>query len=365
VKLVFLDNIDIDYTVETPYRVPLGGSQSALCYLCEALAAQGHEVHLVNHTTTPGAVRGVNVHAFEGDFLAAYSPAPAATIILNRAGWGGQIKPVLEAGTRFVLWMQHADDQPGAQPLLDATERAYYDGFAFVSDWQRRRYVEVFGIDGRRTGVMRNAIGPRFAGMFDGAKSVAAAKAWPPVLVYTSTPYRGLDVLLDVFPSIRARRQGVRLKLFSSMAVYHEPSGVDPFERLYAKARATEGVEYVGSVPQPVLADELRRAAILAYPSTFAETSCISVMEAMAAGCRVVTTELGALAETTDGFGLLVEPGPGMPEAFAEACLRAIDRASAPDGEAELRAQTEHVNRTTTWAVRAEEWVEWIGGLAG
>jgi len=308
-------------------------------------------------------VRGVVVHAFEANFLAAYSPRPDATIILNRAGWAGQIKPVLEAGTRFVLWMQHADDQPGALPLQDATERGYYDGFAFVSDWQRRRYVGAFGIDPARAGVMRNAIGPGFTGMFAGKSSVSAGKAWPPVLVYTSTPFRGLDVLLDVFPSIRARRQGVRLKVFSSMAVYHEPSGVDPFEKLYAKARATEGVEYVGSVPQPVLAEELRKAAILAYPSTFAETSCISVMEAMAAGCRVVTTDLGALAETTDGFGLLVDSGPGMAEAFGDACVRAIDRASAPDGEAELRAQVEHVNRTTTWAARAEEWVEWIAGL--
>ncbi len=359
-KFVFLDNIDIDYTIATPYETPLGGSQSALCYLAEALAQQGHEVFLVNHATSSSQSRGVMVYSFDDDFSSAFAPPPDAAIILNRSGWASQIKPLLDPATRMILWMQHADDQPAAEGLKDAGERAQYDGFAFVSEWQRRRFIEAFGIDGARTGVMRNAIGPRFAGLFAGAESIAAVKTWPPVLAYTSTPFRGLDVLLNVFPSIRARRQGVRLRIFSSMSVYHDPSGSDPFQHLYAQARATEGVEYVGSLPQPLLADELKRAAILAYPCTFSETSCIAAMEALAAGCRVVTTDLGALDETTDGFGTLVPPGPSMPEAFAEACIETIDRAAWAQGEAELRAQIDHINRTAAWPVRAGEWVEWL-----
>lgn len=364
-KFVFLDNIDIDYTVDTPYRVPLGGSQSALCYLAEALAAQGHEVFVVNHTTVEGLVRGVHMYSFNGDFVSAFAPPPDAAIILNRTGWGAQIKPVLEAGTRLVLWMQHADDQPGAQALKDAAERGYYDGFAFVSDWQRRRFVDGFGVDATRAGVMRNAIGARFEGMFAEDEPIAAQKAWPATLAYTSTPFRGLDVLLNAFPSIRARRLGVKLNVYSSMQVYHDPSGADdPFERLYNKARSTDGVTYVGSLPQPELAEELRRTAILAYPSTFAETSCIAVMEAMASGCRVVTTDLGALKETTGGFGQLVAPGADLQGAFADACVAAIDRAAGPDNEAQLRAQVDHMNRTAVWSVRAREWAAWIASLA-
>jgi glycosyltransferase involved in cell wall biosynthesis len=362
-KVVFLDNIDIDYTIDTPYRAPLGGSQSALCYLAEAMAAQGHDVFVVNHTTTPGSVRGVTQFSFDDDFSPAFAPVPDAAIILNRSGWAGQIKPLLDAATRMVLWMQHADDQPAAQGLQDAAERAHYDGFAFVSEWQRRRFVDAFGLEPQRCGVMRNAIGPRFANLFAGPESIAAVKAWPPVLAYTSTPFRGLDVLLNVFPSVRARRQGVRLKVFSSMSVYHDPKNADPFQHLYAQARSTDGVEYVGSLPQPQLADELKRAAILAYPCTFAETSCIAAMEALAAGCRVVTTDLGALDETTDGFGTLVPPGPGMQEAFTEACIETIDRAAWAQGEAELRTQIDHVNRTATWAVRAREWVDWLQAI--
>ena len=38
---VFLDFIRWDFDVATPLEKPLGGSQSALCYLATALASRG------------------------------------------------------------------------------------------------------------------------------------------------------------------------------------------------------------------------------------------------------------------------------------------------------------------------------------
>lgn len=58
-KIAFADPIACDYTIETPYQQPLGGSQSALCYLAEELASQGHEVFLLNNSKTPRISRGV------------------------------------------------------------------------------------------------------------------------------------------------------------------------------------------------------------------------------------------------------------------------------------------------------------------
>jgi glycosyltransferase involved in cell wall biosynthesis len=87
-------------------------------------------------------------------------------------------------------------------------------------------------------------------------------------------------------------------------------------------------------------------------------------MEAMASGCRVVTTDLGALKETTAGFGQLVAPGADLQGAFADACVAAIDQAAGPENEAQLRAQVDHVNRTAVWSVRAREWADWIRSIA-
>jgi glycosyltransferase involved in cell wall biosynthesis len=98
----------------------------------------------------------------------------------------------------------------------------------------------------------------------------------------------------------------VRLKVFFSLKVYQVTQDRDEWDPLYRHCAETAGVEYVGSLTQPELARELRSVNILGYPNTFAETSCISVREALASGCFIVTSNWGYLPETTAGFARLI-----------------------------------------------------------
>jgi len=84
-------------------------------------------------------------------------------------------------------------------------------------------------------------------------------------------------------------------------------------------------------------------------------------MEAMAAGCLVATTNLGALPETTAGFGILMDANPDalvMAQEFADLVIRLIRSArEAPDRcEDHLRRQRALTRTAYTWAARANEW---------
>lgn len=370
-RIAFADFSRWDYHVLSVETQPFGGSQSAACYLARALAALGHEIFYVSHTRAPGQYAGVTCLAWS----TATAPSLRALdldvfVCLPGAGSGKLMREVFGKKTRLVLWTQHRINQPAVEGLAEPAENESYDAFAFVSEWQRDEFRLGFGLPFVRTQVLRNAAAPAFVDLFPEDRPILPQKTMPPVLAYTSTPFRGLDVLLDTFPAIRHHVPDVRLRVFSSMAVYQGSVAEDQAEYgpLYQRCRQTPGVEYVGSLDQPALAREMSRVSVLAYPNTFPETSCIAVLEAMASGCRIVTTAQGALPETTAGFARLVSFGANRSfdvQRFVEQTVAAIREVQSGDAavEASLRRQVDYIRENATWAVRAGQWADWLGDV--
>lgn len=362
-RLCFIDYTRWDYNVDEPTLKPLGGSQSALCYLATELAKAGHEVTVMTGTERPGRVSGVeclNIDHCHGLFF--LGRVFDAVIVLNSGG-SSHLRSVLPASTKLILWTQHEPIQPAMRKLglPEVSER--WDGIVCVSNWQRNDYIEAFKLNPERLSVIRNAIAPSFEGLFRSRDDLMRAKSGALTLAYTSTPYRGLHLLLSIFPEVRRSAPEARLSVYSSMAVYkrHEAYDSGMFQWVYDAMKAADGIDYVGSVPQPDLAERLAVSHILAYPNIFPETSCIAVMEALAAGLCVVTTDLAALPETAEGFADLVPIDFRDQQGYVRDYTRALDRPYAIENEADaLYAQVVHMNQHHTWAIRAQQWGEYL-----
>jgi glycosyltransferase involved in cell wall biosynthesis len=137
---------------------------------------------------------------------------------------------------------------------------------------------------------------------------------------------KGAEVLLDAFGALRFRRPAARLTIVG-----------DGAERDGLEARARElgpGIEFRGSLAHEVVVDLLRRASVVAVPSTKPEGLSLVALEAMAHGAIVVATACGGLAETMrhaeNGF---VVP-PGDHDALAGALDLALTTATGPGGDA-------------------------------
>jgi glycosyltransferase involved in cell wall biosynthesis len=359
-RLAFIDPTQLDYTAATPRERPLGGMQSAACYLAGALAARGHDVTLLTRTTTPGTYEGVACVQLTTVDLAAFNSFDAIVCIST-----GSVAFRQVGMTRpLVLWTGHDVDQPPVQALRDPAERALWDKVVLVSDWQARRYSQTFKINPAQIAVIGNAIAPAFERV-PPKSDLFFASGRPPVLIYSSTPFRGLDVLLGAFPRIRQRVPGCEARIYSSLAVYQTAAAEDPHRALYELASRTEGVQYMGSVGQDALAAAMGQSDVFAYPSTFAETSCIALMEAMVSGCMVISTTLGALQETSAGFGRFCElpPDPAhAPEAYGEFVGQHIAdaRANSDRWAAQLAEQRAFALKHYVWSRRAAEWEQML-----
>jgi len=368
-RLALVDFTPWDYDGDTPYERPLGGSQSALCYLTEQLARDGHDVLVLNHRAQAGIVRGVEYRPISQTKPAWLADREAA-VVLNATEPVTVLRQYAAPGTRLILWTQHAHDQPAVAPLSKADIRNTFDSIVFVSDWQREQYLRAFQLDAARTVVLRNAMAPAFERLFAPDDDVLAAKEHPPLVAYTSTPFRGLDVLVNLFPRIRRAVPEATLRIYSSMQVYQVSAADDGrrYAELYRRCDETSGIERVGSLTQPQLAEELRRTAVLAYPNHFAETSCIAAIEALAAGCQMVTSDLGALRETTSGFARLVPVDSGATEyaeRFVDHTVAALHQAASASAElrAAIQTQVSSMQAEYTWRLRAQQWVAWLATL--
>ncbi|MCP4748656.1 MAG: glycosyltransferase family 4 protein [Desulfobacteraceae bacterium] len=367
-KIAFIDFMDWNYSIDTPYRLPMGGMQSSLCYLAEEMVKQGHEVFLFNGIDQATTSRGVKCIPVDSKFASKIKSLEADYIIvLSDIRFASVYKPILSKKTRFICWTGHAHDQPGVMKWSNPDLHHAWDGFSLVSKWQQDKFHYKFKIDLRKTKVLHNAAGPYFKNMY-GDKVAITAQKNKPVLAYTSTPFRGLDLLAEAFPLIRAEIPEASLKIFSSMKVYQIPESEDEFSDLYKNLQNIDGVEYIGSVSQKTLANELKNVSVLAYPNTFAETSCISVMEAMASGCTVVTSDYGALPETLAGFGYLASLNKdsfpyGYILEFVKLTIKALNNVISGEAEKTLQSQVAFANKNYTWRTRARQWIEWMQTL--
>jgi glycosyltransferase involved in cell wall biosynthesis len=258
-----------------------------------------------------------------------------------------------------IFWNQLSYDQEAVSFLSDPEMVEKIGHFVFVSHWQAEKFRQLYSIPGYKTSVIKNAALPivrRETGNRDVVK-----------LCYTSTPWRGLDVLLAAWETLKP--ENAELHVFSSCNIYGPEfaKNDENFQGLYDKCEELDGVVYRGSVDNFSLRKELPSFDILAYPSTFEETSCISVIEALSCGLKVVTSNLGALPETTEGWARMY-PVLNSPELhalrFAKVLGEEIEKIKNNTEESHLLSQMRIYNQRWTWDYRINEWNELLNGLS-
>uniref|UniRef100_A0A7S4NNG4 O-GlcNAc transferase C-terminal domain-containing protein n=1 Tax=Guillardia theta TaxID=55529 RepID=A0A7S4NNG4_GUITH len=113
--------------------------------------------------------------------------------------------------------------------------------------------------------------------------------------IFASHPERGLELLLEAWPEVVKHVQGATLHVYHDFPKDYGQSGAPPEElkRMRRMRRRVEdmlaslpGIRRHGMVNQTVLATAYARAGFWLYPTSMAETSCISAMKAMANGVR-------------------------------------------------------------------------------
>ena len=132
---------------------------------------------------------------------------------------------------------------------------------------------------------------------------------------------------------------------------------------IFEECKNTSNINYLGFVENKKIIELLKEMHIYAFPSIWPETSCISAIESMAAGCEIVTTNLGALYETCSPFGTLVGFDSNLnnlEKKYSETLKNSIENFWSEENQKKLKLQQESINATYSWEVRSKEWENFL-----
>ena len=267
-------------------------------------------------------------------------------LILNNAN-----HDLIEKDRINILWVHHFVNQKEIKNLGLKDYVNKLDYIVFNSNWNFEKFYYQFKIPESKSLVIRNAI----------EKIKFKEKPKDKInLIYHTTPWRGLVHLLNVFKSLDL--ENIELNVCSSTKIYGKKFDEDNsklYENIFNDCKTMKNINYLGFVDNKKIIELLKKMHIFAHPSIWPETSCIAAIESMAAGCEVVSTNLGAMFETCSPFGKLISFDRNfdkMENIFKNALLSSINNFWSNENQTKLELQRETINLLYSWETRSNEW---------
>lgn len=194
----------------------------------------------------------------------------------------------------------------------------------FNHTWQLR-----FGAPGERIVYLANGVDPQSFVPAPGRRP-----ARPTVVTMARiSPIKGIDTLMRAAVIVRKQIPDVKFRVCGDVA------DENYYKQILMIVEENDLHECVEFGVENDVAGTYQRAHVFCLPSN-TEGMPYSVLEAMLSGCPVVGTDVGNVAETIGGTGLVVRPND--PAKLAEALLYLLDSVDGSPRRAHLAEQARH-----------------------
>lgn len=282
----------------------LGGSETAAYYIAKELAREGHSVTLFTMHKEGGVWDKVmyvpigectKQAPLGADFHLYAQGNPHDVLIIQRSPIAFKFK----WASKVNLWWTH--DMPTIEARDHVNNQMWnIDGILTVSQYHKEQLCTQYGIHERVIFPITNGVD---LSLFTDRPTRKNAK--PFQLLYSSRPERGLENLVKDGGIMDQLGDDYQL---SVCAYENTAAAMEPYYKyLYEQVEKKSNVHNLGALTKKQLAGQMLMNDVLVYPTTFPEVSCITAMEAMAAGLPMVSSNFAALPETC-GTGALLLP---------------------------------------------------------
>jgi len=264
----------------------------------------------------------------------------------------------IDPNKKNILWLHDTWDDPESQHLKDLKSLERFEKLVFVSHYQQSTYNLGLGVPYAKGLVLQNAIVP----IEEHVKPKGTIN-----LIYHTTPHRGLEILIPVVEFLARTGVDFHLDVYSSFKIYGWEQRDEPYKELFDRCTRHPNITYHGYQPNHVVREALKKAHIYAYPNIWPETSAISVIEAMSAGCTVICPNFAALPETCANFAVMYgwnENANAHANQFAGILKMVIDGFWDDYNQDRLKLQKVYFDSFYNWDLRGSQWRDFLTSIS-
>lgn len=198
-----------------------------------------------------------------------------------------------------VYWLQDLPEDPEISHLANKSSRDRFHKFVFCNNWQYNRYIDKLKIPmDEKCLVIDNTIEP-FQQVEKSKDEIR--------LIYTSTPHRGLELLVPVFVELCKKYENIYLDVFSSFKIYGWEESDKQYEHIFNVCKEHPNIVYHGFKPNEEVRKAYEKAHIFSYPSIWQECNSRALIEAMSAGLLCVHSNLAGLSDTSGNLTVMYQ----------------------------------------------------------
>ena len=317
----------------------LGGSETAVAYLTKFfpknyeifVAGEVQEevvdnVRYVNNYNLENLLKNTNFH----------------TIVISRYVGFFDMYPYSKSFQNFI-WVHDTVINSYGSSLNDVgllkKWESRINGIVCLTQWHKEHLEGLYPAIQGKTHIINNGIKSEMF-TFPFVKK-------PNSFVYTSCPERGLNRLLELWPSILEKFPDAELNI----STYVDFPRHDAEREIQKTIESLTNVKHLGKLGPEELYELMSKSEYWLYPTDWPETSCITSLEMLRSEVICIYYPIAGLTWTMSDFGIKIERGQE---------LDTIMNLSQEKKE-ELREKGRVYSETCSWKNRASLWNEMMG----
>lgn len=347
----------------------IGGAETCVIELSKRFADDGYRVVVFG---TPGDHRGVDENGIEWYNSSEWSPTEKFTHFVS-----SRTPEIFDAEIKAdttTLWMHDVNTSDNFQgPWGPRIVEGKPDHVFGLSRWHCNHLARLYNVNREQLALVPNGID---LSRFDRSASGFPVEEHPRQqrkFIWSSSPDRGLDVLVNMWPQIREEWPDAELHVFYGWHSINKILEIQPDhplinfkigieEALDEIGREAGGIYWHDRVGQDRLAQEMMTADMWLYPTYFMETFCITALEAQAAGAIPLVNAIGGMPELIANPVLKVHGWPNNVSFQKQYIERLKTIINLPN---DLKASMRNTGRahasTYTWDNAYKNWQQILG----